>query len=254
MAEPTSKFNDLSSETVTKLISILVAIVVFAVVLVPICSGLASGNGGSGVPGGENVDPVSDLRLTYTEDKIPMMLITAFVDGANGLTVEVYDSMEDYMGENPSYSIAGITDDVIIFASDYVSMFYLDGDVATSYVDETYADQFAGIVVMGEGVGINSDNLVPYTFLYYPSENGEYANFSAYEFDSGNMFAIGSNYGMTLASKDGKFVGYSPYDVTTSLIKEDGEVIGVEYSATMGDGTGTLPDMDDDDPQTPIMG
>lgn len=48
MSEPTSKFNDLSSETVTKLVSIIVAIVVFAVVLVPIVNGLADGNGDGG--------------------------------------------------------------------------------------------------------------------------------------------------------------------------------------------------------------
>lgn len=51
MSEPTSKFNDLSSETVTKLVSIIVAIVVFAVVLVPIVNGLADGNGDGGNSG-----------------------------------------------------------------------------------------------------------------------------------------------------------------------------------------------------------
>lgn len=59
MSEPTSKFNDLSSETVTKLVSIIVAIVVFAVVLVPIVNGLADGNGeGDGGGGGDTEDYV----------------------------------------------------------------------------------------------------------------------------------------------------------------------------------------------------
>lgn len=58
MSEPTSKLNNLSSETVTKLVSIIVAIVVFAVVLVPIINGLADGNGdgGSG-DGGDSGSP-----------------------------------------------------------------------------------------------------------------------------------------------------------------------------------------------------
>ena len=60
MAEPTSKFNDLSSETVTKLISILVAIVVFAVVLVPVVNGLADGDGDGGGGGSGGSDNVSD--------------------------------------------------------------------------------------------------------------------------------------------------------------------------------------------------
>ena len=235
-----------------KIVSIIVAVVVFACVLVPICSGLASGNGEGGVPGGENVDPISELRLTYTEDKIPMMVINAFVED-NNLTVELFDSQESYMDDNPSYTISGITDDVIIFASDYVSMFYQDGQIVTSYIDEAETSPFGMVGIMEEGVGFNPDNLIPYTFLYYPSEDGEYANFSSYKFDSGNMFAIGSDYGMVFASKDGKFVGYSPYDVTTTLVKENGEVIGVEYSATIGDGTGTQPDTGgEDEPDFPI--
>ena len=238
-----------------KIVSIIVAVVVFACVLVPICSGLASGNGEGGVPGGENVDPVSELRLTYTEDKIPMMLVDAYINDEDGLTVEIYDSEQDYDDYNASYSITGITDDVIIFASDYISLFYQDGQIVISYIDGADTASYATVAVMedGVGVGVNPNNLIPYTFLYYPSEDGEYANFSSYKFDSGNMFAIGSGYGLAFASKDGKFVGYSPYDVTTTIVKENGEVIGVEYSAIIGDGTGTQPDTgEEDEPLFPI--
>lgn len=71
MSEPTSKFNDLSSETVTKLVSILVAIVVFAVVLVPIVNGLADGEGDGGGGGGD------------TEDYTVINTLQDFYGGAN---------------------------------------------------------------------------------------------------------------------------------------------------------------------------
>lgn len=248
MTDSTS--NGFDNSNLGKIVSVMVLVLLLAVVLIPICNSLASGGG---EPGGENQNPVSDLRLTYTEDKIPMMFVNAYTEN-NELNVEIYDNEDDFDNRNPSYSITGITDDVIIFASDYISMLYQNGQIVTNYVDSSESAPFGEIGIMEGGIGFNPSHLIPYTFLYYPSQDGEYANFSSYQFDSGNMYSVASQYGMTFASKDGKFVGYSPYDVTTNLVKEDGNVVGVEYTAKVGDGTGTLPsdDGEDEPHQIPI--
>lgn len=245
MTDSTS--NGFDSSNLGKIVSVMVLVLLLAVVLIPICNSLASGGG---EPGGENQNPVSDLRLTYTEDKIPMMFVNAYTEN-NELTVEIYDNEDDFDNRNPSYSVTGITDDVIIFASDYVSMLYQNGQIVTNFVDSSESSPFGTIRILENGIDFYPSP-VPYTFLYYPSQDGEYANFSSYQFDSGNMYSVASQYGMSFASKDGKFVGYSPYDVTTTLMKDSGNVVGVEYTVKVGDGTGTPLDSGGDEPVIPI--
>lgn len=99
MSEPTSKLNDLSSETVTKLVSIIVAIVVFAVVLVPIVNGLADGNGdGSG--SGES----EKIVLNTFEDEFG-------IDISPYHSIEYYSSSETSTLPSPiSYSLEDLTE------------------------------------------------------------------------------------------------------------------------------------------------
>lgn len=93
MSEPPPKVNDLSSETVTKLVSILVAIVVFAVVLVPIVNGLADGDGDGGGEGGD------------TEGYVVINNLQDFYDGANvTFTYKSYQIYTTYSEERYGFS------------------------------------------------------------------------------------------------------------------------------------------------------
>ena len=49
---------------------------------------------------------------------------------------------------------------------------------------------------------------------------------------------------MGFASKNGEVVGYSPFDVTSASVTDNGEVVGVDFTVKAGDGTGTLPEGD----------
>lgn len=224
---------------VMKVIGIVVALIVTATALVPIVSSATSTQ--INVPGGENANPVSDLRLAYTEAQDLTLVVEA--NTYDGLEVTMYFNPDMGGGSppEPTYTVSGITEDVIIFASDYYTLMYKDGQLIQSVVGEVTSDSDTFIIVMN---GQLDNYRLPYTFLYYPSQDGEYANYSAYQFDAGNAFAFGSAYGMGFASKDGEVVGYSSYDVTSTSVTDNGEVVGVDFTVKTGDGTGTLPDDD----------
>lgn len=225
---------------VMKVIGIVVALIVTVTALVPIVSSATSTQ--INVPGGENANPVSDLRLAYTEEKDLTLVVEA--NAYDGLEVVMYFNPDMGGGAppEPTYTVSGITEDVIILASDYYTLVYKDGQLIESLMGEAKTNENGNTFVVVMNGQIDNYRL-PYTFLYYPSQDGEYANYQAYQFDSGNAFAFGSTMGMGFASKNGNVVGYSPYDVTSTSVTDNGEVVGVDFSVEAGDGTGTLPDI-----------
>lgn len=252
----------------TKVIGIVIAAVVAAVVLVPIVSSATSTQ--IDVPGGENPNPVSDLRLAYTEEQDASIIVQVRLtwieseddpeEGVPAVNITTYLDVDMDTPlpapPTPSYEITGVTGDVIIFASDYFSLIFKDGALIESQVGQAETLETGRYIIeVREGV-IGGLEPLPYTFIYYPSADGEYANYNSYKYDSGDAFAWGDFQGMSFASKNGNIVGYSPFDVTSTSVTDNGEVVGVDFTVKAGDGTGTLPegDLGGGGEISPIMG
>ena len=131
---------------VMKVIGIVVALIVTATALVPIVSSATSTQ--INVPGGENANPVSDLRLAYTEEKDISLVVEAEV--YDGLEVRMYFNPDMGGGAppEPTYAVSGITEDVIILASDYYTLMYKDGQLIESAVGEVKTEETSYVFVV----------------------------------------------------------------------------------------------------------
>lgn len=218
-------------------VGIITAVIVLGAVLVPIVSAMTVTT--IDVPGGTNENPVSELRLTYTEDKTLMMGIEAYINDQDTLTIGVWLDIDS---QDPTYMFEGITEDVIVFGSDNYSVVYQDGQLITSiYGQAGSPDNYASLMV-AEGYAGTYYSRVPYTFVYYPDPEGEYANYQSYEFDAGSEYAVGIAYGITASAKNGVAVGDTGYTVTAQNVTENGEVVGVDFQISAGSGDIPGPD------------
>lgn len=169
MSEPTSKFNDLSSETVTKLVSIIVAIVVFAVVLVPIVNGLADGNGDGGDGGSGESEKV--VLNTMSEEY-------------RGADFSPYKSWETYYSDTTSIlsSTISLTLEDLQNFNDVCSSV----DWSFAHIEPLEIDWFYMFMSNGEN---DSDNL-SIGYNTGPNRMSVEINTTSYYFDKISVFSL----------------------------------------------------------------
>lgn len=194
-----------------QIIGVVVAIIVACVVLIPIVDAMTVTTETVIIPGPDNPDPIGDMRLAYSEDD------------SLDLSFEVVKS-GDSVSITGDYEISGLTGGLILFGSDDYSLVLTDGSLIESINGiGTYVDSVTVTITGGEINGIS------YTFVYYPSVEGAYANFASYEYDTGEMYSVATFAGTTVASKNGEIVGANPYGFSSVIVTEEDTVTGVEF-------------------------
>lgn len=197
-------------------ITVIVAIIVIGVVLIPIVNSLTTTTEIIDVPGDENTNPVGDLRLAYSEDTDLVIDLTISLEGGS-------------VAISGDYSISGLAGDQILFGSDDYSVVIQNGALIESI--EGVGSTVTSVTIAVSDGEING---VPYTFLYYPSSDGTYANYQSWEYDIGASYAVGSFAGVTLQSKDGTITDTNPYGFVADVETEDGITTGVNYNIPSG--------------------
>lgn len=199
-------------------ITAIVSLIVVGAVLIPIVDSATTTTEIIDIPDTENPNPVGGLRLAYSEDvTIEKTLVFTLEGGGVNITGD--------------YALSGFSDNGILFGSDSYSLILRDGSMIESINGSGSQVETVTVTVTGGQV-----NGVPYTFLYYPSADGTYANYQSWEHDNGPSYAVGSFAGVTLSSYKGDVVGANPYNFDAVVQEEDGEVIGVDFKITEGDG------------------
>lgn len=203
-------------------ITVIVAIIVIGVVLIPIVNGLTTTTEIIDVPGDENTNPVGDLRLAYSEDTSLTLDLTISVSGGS-------------VSITGDYSASGLTDDQILIGSDNYSVIIQNGALIESI--DGVGSTVTSVTIAVSGGEIND---VPYTFLYYPSSDGTYANYQSWEYDIGASYAVGSFAGVTVQSKDGTITDSNPYGFVADVQTEGDITTGVNYNIPSEQGSEEL--------------
>lgn len=213
---PNGRSIEFGNKMMAQIIAVIVAVVVIGIIMIPIVNAVTTTTEIIDIPGIENPDPIGDLRLSMSNDTALDLEFEVTV-GDDGASV------------TGSYEASGLTGTLILFGSDDYSLIYSEGRLF-----ETVSG--SGNYVNSASVSIKDGEIngVPYTFVYYPSADGNYANFAEYEHDLGDAYAVGTRGSLSIASLEGDIVGSNQYGFTADVQSEGETVTGVEY--TMGGG------------------
>lgn len=197
-------------------ITVIVSLVVVGAVLMPIVDSATTTTEIIDIPDTENPDPVGGLRLAYSEDvTIEKTLVFTLKGGGVSITGD--------------YALSGFSDNGILFGSDSYSLILRDGSMIESINGSGSQVETVTVTVTGGQV-----NGVPYTFLYYPSADGTYANYQSWEHDNGPSYAVGNFAGVTVQSKEGAVTDSNPYGFVAEVQSEDGITTEVNYNIPSG--------------------
>ena len=193
------------------IIGVVVAVIVFGVVLVPIVNGLTTETERIDIEE-INESPIGELRLSMDSGATLAKTFSLEVSGSN------VDVTGDWTGTLP------LDTGLIIIGSDDYSVIIQNGQLLES-LNGTSAVKTSLTVTIADG----EVNGHAYTFLYYPDGEGVYANFSSYQYDIQQSYAVGSFAGFTVASVDGTVTGSNPLGLEADVQTEGDMKTGVEY-------------------------
>lgn len=201
------------SENITGMI---VAIVVFAVVFIPIVYGLTTTTERIDVES-INENPIGDLRLSYeTYEEGQEALTKTYTLSVSGNDVSVSGDWSGTLSLDVGQ---------IILGSDDYSVIIQNGQLL-----ESSTGQAAAVTSLTITIADGEVNGHAYTFLYYPDGEGVYANFSSYQYDIQQTYAVGSFAGFTVASINNEVVGSNPLNLDATVQTEGDMTTGVVYA------------------------
>lgn len=153
--------------------------------------------------------------MEYSEDLSLALSFDVELEEDEGVTIT---------GEG--YSISGLTGTLILFGSDDYSLTLMDGALVKSEGGiATYVE--SETVTIADGA-INGS---VYSFVYYPSVNGKYANYASYSNEIGEQYAVGVFAGVSVMSKNGEISSVNPYGFVAEVQTEGNFITGVKYTS-----------------------
>ena len=194
-----------STTTMSKVISILVALLFIVVLVYPIVNSLS--NQGSGEDVGHG-DPLGASLGYYTALPTDAMTVDIACDGTN-ITL------------SGGYSASYPVHDMILMVSDTQSLVVQDG--VMFYNDGTTTIPTESVTLTLDSSGLNGK---VYEWVYFPTEDGTYGSFDE---GVGRGVTVASYNGISVIVKDGKVVD-SPTHVVLNPVTENGAMRGYEIT------------------------
>lgn len=204
--------SEYSSVTITKLISILVAVVVFGAVFVPLMSEITSPDGGD-VPVPVPIEDAVGADLGYYTDVPASALSVGITCDASNVTLTG--------GYSATYPIA----DMVLMVADNQSLVIKDGKMYYNNGSSTVSTNSVTLTL--DSAGLNGQS---YNWVYFPTENGAYGSYS-HAYNSTDVVSAGSYNGMAVVLKNGAVTNSTPFGVVVTPTTQDDLLTGYEINA-----------------------
>lgn len=194
-----------STTTMSKVISILVALLFIVVLVYPIVNSLSNQGGEEDVGHG---DPIGAPLGYYTALPTEAMTVDIACDGTN-VTL------------SGGYSASYPAQDMILMVSDTQSLCVKDGVMYYNNGVTTVPTESVTLTLDSSGL-----NGKAYEWVYFPTEDGTYGSFDE---GAGRGVTVASYNGISVIVKDGKVVD-SPTNVVLNPVTENGAMHGYEIT------------------------
>lgn len=208
----------------TMIVPIVVFVVVFATVLMPIIHATTTE---TTTIDEEmiNTSPIGNLRLSYAdavivdpnlseeEQELPL---------SKSYTITKGESTVDITGD--ATASVPLSTNQIIFGTDTYFIAVYSGNLLIG-ANGTSSTATSVTVTLAD----NNINGMAYQYVYYPDNEGIFANFDTYEYEIKQGYAVGAFAKIGIISKGGEVSGDNIYDLTATVNRDGTDYTGVTY-------------------------
>lgn len=208
----------------TIIVPVVVFVVVFAAVLMPVIHETTTE---TTIIDEEmiNESPLGDLRLSYADAVIVDPNVSAEEQElplSKSYTVTKGESTVDITGD-ATISVP-LSTNQIIFGTDTYFVAVYGGNLLVGANGTTSAAASVTVTLAD-----NNINGTAYQYVYYPDNEGIFANFASYEYEIKEGYAVGAFAKVGIISKGGEISGENIYDLTATVNRDGTDYTGVTY-------------------------